>query len=70
MAKQTGKVKWFDPSKGYGFITPDEGDDVFVHYSEIKGDGYKTLEENSEVEFEIANSEKGPKATNVRQLQS
>ena len=56
MAK--GKVKWFSNQKGYGFITPEDGADVFVHHTAIQGDGYKTLEEGQEVEFEI---EKGPK---------
>jgi len=60
-----GKVKWFSNQKGYGFITPEEGDDVFVHHTEIQGDGYKTLEEGQEVEFEIAEGPKGDQAKNV-----
>jgi len=60
-----GKVKWFDGKKGYGFIATEDGQDVFVHYSEIKGDGYKTLDEGQEVELEIEKNEKGFKAKNV-----
>ncbi len=60
-----GKVKWFSNQKGYGFITPESGNDVFVHHSAIQGDGYKTLEEGQEVEFEIQKDEKGEKAINV-----
>jgi len=63
MAK--GKVKWFSNQKGYGFITSEDGKDVFVHYSAITGDGYKTLEEGQEVEFEITQVSKGEQATNV-----
>ena len=63
MAK--GKVKWFSNQKGYGFITPESGSDVFVHHTAIKGDGYKTLEEGQEVEFEIVNGPKGQQASNV-----
>jgi len=63
MAK--GKVKWFSNQKGYGFITSEEGKDVFVHYSAVKGDGYKTLEEGMEVEFEITQGSKGEQAINV-----
>ncbi len=63
MAK--GKVKWFNNQKGYGFITPESGNDVFVHYSAIQGDGYKTLEEGQAVEFEITKGDKGEQATNV-----
>jgi CspA family cold shock protein len=63
MAK--GKVKWFSNQKGYGFITSENGKDVFVHYSAIKGDGYKTLEEGQEVEFEITQGPKGEQATDV-----
>jgi len=60
-----GKVKWFNNQKGYGFITPEEGKDVFVHHSAIQGDGYKSLEEGQEVEFEIETDDKGDKAVNV-----
>ena len=60
-----GKVKWFNASKGYGFITPEEGADVFVHYSAIQGDGYKSLEECQAVEFEVTQGAKGPAAANV-----
>jgi len=62
----TGKVKWFNESKGYGFIEPDGGGrDVFVHYSAIQGEGYKTLAEGQFVEFDITQGEKGPQASNV-----
>ncbi|HUL00096.1 MAG TPA: cold-shock protein [Nitrospirota bacterium] len=62
----TGKVKWFNESKGYGFIEPEGGGrDVFVHFSAIQGDGYKTLSEGQMVEFEIIQGEKGPQASNV-----
>jgi CspA family cold shock protein len=62
----TGTVKWFNSSKGFGFIAPDDGgDDLFVHYSEIKTDGYATLNENQKVQFEIGQGKKGPCATNV-----
>jgi cold shock protein len=60
-----GKVKWFNNQKGYGFITPEEGSDVFVHFSAVQGDGYKSLEENDEVEFEIQQGDKGEQAVNV-----
>ncbi len=60
-----GKVKWFNNQKGYGFITPESGSDVFVHHSEIQGSGYKTLEEGQEVEFEVKSGPKGDQATNV-----
>ncbi len=62
----TGKVKWFNEAKGYGFIEPDGGGrDVFVHYSAIQGEGYKTLSEGQMVEFEVTQGEKGPQAANV-----
>ncbi|MFC1592735.1 cold-shock protein [Candidatus Omnitrophota bacterium] len=63
MAK--GTVKWFSNQKGYGFITPESGDDVFVHHSAIQGDGYKSLEEGQAVELEIEDGPKGKQATNV-----
>lgn len=64
----TGKVKWFNAEKGYGFITTDEGTDVFVHYSAIQSDGYKTLDEGQSVEFTVTESERGPQASNVVKL--
>ncbi|BDF78528.1 MULTISPECIES: cold shock domain-containing protein [Pyramidobacter] len=63
-----GKVKWFNSTKGFGFITTEEGKDVFVHFSAIKMDGYKSLEENEEVEFDVVDGEKGPQAANVVRL--
>ncbi len=63
-----GKVKWFSNKKGYGFIECEEGKDVFVHYQDIQEDGFKTLKENEEVEFEMIEGEKGPKALNVMKL--
>ncbi len=63
-----GKVKWFSNQKGYGFVTSSDGKDVFVHYSAIKGDGYKTLEEGQEVEFEITQGPKGEQATDVTRV--
>ncbi len=60
-----GKVKWFNGEKGYGFITGEDGNDVFVHYSAIEGNGFKTLEEEQEVEFNVTEGDKGPQATNV-----
>lgn len=61
----TGRVKWFDGKKGYGFISTDEGEDVFVHYSEIQTTGFKDLRENQKVNFEIVEGRKGPQAKNV-----
>lgn len=61
----TGKVKWFNAEKGYGFIEREEGGDVFVHFSAIQAEGYKTLEEGQEVEFEVVQGAKGPQAANV-----
>ena len=63
-----GTVKWFNSSKGYGFITPESGDDVFVHHSAIRGDGYKSLDEGQSVEFEIQQGPKGAHAANVVKL--
>ena len=63
--KKTGKVKWFNESKGYGFIKQEAGRDIFVHYSEIQGDGYRTLAEGETVEFELREGPKGLEATNV-----
>ncbi len=63
----TGTVKWFNEAKGYGFITPDNGSpDVFVHFSAIKAEGFKTLSEGQQVSFDTQTSEKGPQAANVR----
>ena len=61
----TGKVKWFNNAKGYGFIERDGGSDVFVHYSSIAGDGFKTLDEGDAVQFDVVEGEKGLRATNV-----
>jgi CspA family cold shock protein len=60
-----GTVKWFNEAKGYGFITTDEGNDVFVHFSAIQMDGFKTLSEGQRVQFEVVQGEKGPQAANV-----
>ena len=63
-----GKVKWFNSTKGWGFITAEDGTDVFVHYSDIDGEGFKALEEGDSVDFEITEGAKGPKATAVRKV--
>ncbi|NLI70404.1 MAG: cold shock domain-containing protein [Firmicutes bacterium] len=63
-----GSVKWFNAQKGYGFIEVEDGKDVFVHYSEIQGDGFKVLEEGQRVEFEIVEGTRGPQAANVVKL--
>ncbi len=65
---ERGTVKWFNSSKGYGFITREEGDDVFVHYKAIVGEGYKSLDEGDQVEFEIEESPKGLQAANVKKV--
>ncbi len=62
----TGKVKWFNDQKGFGFIETEGSDDIFVHFSAIAGEGYRSLNENDEVEFEIVQDAKGPRAENVR----
>lgn len=66
MAEQTGRVKWFDEKKGFGFIEREDGNDVFVHFRSITGDGFKTLTDGQEVEFDVEQGEKGPQALNVR----
>jgi len=69
MIMATGVVKWFNSEKGYGFIMPDGGGkDLFAHYSEIKAEGYKTLQENQKVSFEIGQGAKGPSATNIQMV--
>jgi CspA family cold shock protein len=63
---EKGRVKWFSEAKGYGFIARDAGDDVFVHYTAITMEGFKTLQEGQEVEFDVVQGEKGPQAENVK----
>ena len=63
--KERGKVKWFNDAKGFGFISREEGPDVFVHFSAITGEGFRSLAENQEVEFEVVQGAKGPQAQNV-----
>ncbi|MTT33106.1 cold-shock protein [Terrilactibacillus sp. BCM23-1] len=65
---EQGKVKWFNAEKGFGFIERDGGDDVFVHFSAIQTDGFKTLDEGQEVSFEVEQGQRGPQATNVVKL--
>lgn len=65
MAKERGTVKWFNDAKGYGFITNGKGEDIFVHFSAIQAEGFRTLREGAEVEFEVANTPKGLQAANV-----
>lgn len=66
--KETGTVKWFNSGKGYGFIARESGDDVFVHYSAVEGDGFRSLEENQRVEFDVERGPKGLQASHVRTL--
>ena len=69
MTTQTGTVKWFNEGKGFGFISPDDGGkDLFAHFSEIQGTGFKTLAENQRVEFEVTQGQKGPQASKIRSL--
>lgn len=63
-----GTVKWFNGTKGYGFITPEDGHDVFVHFSAIEGDGFKSLDEGQQVEFEVVKGPKGQQAQNVKRV--
>ena len=65
MKKETGTVKWFNESKGYGFIARESGDDIFVHYSAISGNGFRTLNEGDRVEFVVTQGQKGPAASDV-----
>lgn len=69
MGNQTGTVKWFDEKKGFGFITTDAGVEVFVHYSAINGNGFKTLKDGQKVELMVAQGQKGPQAENVTPIQ-
>ena len=64
----SGTVKWFNETKGFGFITSDEGSDIFVHYSAIEGDGFKSLAEGDSVSFEVEQGDKGPKAVKVNKI--
>jgi CspA family cold shock protein len=64
----TGTVKWFNSEKGFGFISQENGPDVFVHFSAIAGEGYRNLEEGEQVEFDVTQGQKGPQASNVRRL--
>jgi len=67
MAK--GKVKWFDNKKGYGFVTCEDGTDIFAHFSAIQGEGYKTLDENQDVEFDVVDGDKGKQAANIVKIE-
>jgi CspA family cold shock protein len=66
--RETGTVKWFNNAKGYGFISRDSGEDVFVHYSSIEGSGFRSLNEGERVEFEVEQDQKGPRAVRVQSL--
>ncbi|MBU6190733.1 MAG: cold-shock protein [Betaproteobacteria bacterium] len=67
MSRETGIVKWFNESKGFGFIAPDNGGkDLFAHFKEIEGSGFRTLQENQKVEFEVVQGQKGPAASRIR----
>lgn len=65
---ERGKVKWFNSEKGFGFIEREGGEDVFVHFSAIQGEGFKTLDEGQEVTFDVENGQRGPQATNVQKV--
>jgi len=66
--QMTGKVKWFNSEKGYGFVTDEEGLDIFVHFSAISGEGFKTLDEGQQIEFDVVEGDRGPQAANVIKL--
>ena len=68
VTNMTGKVKWFNSEKGYGFITTDEGNDIFAHYSQIQKDGFKSLEEGERVQFDVVDGDKGPQAANIESI--
>jgi CspA family cold shock protein len=64
----TGTVKWFNSEKGYGFVTTEDGADIFVHFTAIQGDGFKTLDEGQKVEFDVVEGDRGPQAANIAKL--
>ncbi|KFZ26923.1 MAG: Cold shock protein CspB [Candidatus Izimaplasma bacterium HR2] len=64
----TGTVKWFNSEKGYGFVTTEDGADIFVHFTAIQGDGFKTLDEGQKVEFDVVEGDRGPQAANIVKL--
>ncbi len=66
--REKGTVKWFNPKKGFGFVSRSDGDDVFVHFTSITGDGYRTLEEGEQIEFEVTTSQKGLEAKDIKRL--